>query len=472
MIREIKIQVNTQPTDYSASFAFHIVDTGNSYSEDWGATFADIGGAGLVQIGVDLAETIDNLYAVIVARFSIHSFMSFSQNSDSVSILIDSPMVTSSTFVLFGDLTITHEDTPTEDEEFTNENIILSRSPYFIPVTPAVPFDKAVMNLKIYRGDIDIDLPALPNYTQSNQVIIAGQSTIYFEIHKLVNDFTKRPYTAVANSTGSFTTSSFDSVWVDAEIIPSYLGTNLPTITKRFLAVDGFGYHIEMSNPQLTKKVLSSISEHIIYDGADYPLYFQTAGLVAITVNGIDVPFTFSQTQNNQIIGYVNISQYIGVSETFTAVFEYDTETVTHYFEIKQECRFNVVNCIFKNKYGVWQTIPFNRLSKKSIDFESSDYQGLISSFGAYNLNAHAKKTFLPMGKEKITVNTDFIPENYNRLFVELGLSEFVYLQETGDVLPVNILKKSFDKKTKLNNKLIQYSMDFEYSFNIMNTVI
>ena len=96
----------------------------------------------------------------------------------------------------------------------------------------------------------------------------------------------------------------------------------------------------------------------------------------------------------------------------------------------------------------------------------------MVATYGDYAINQHEKKTFLLNGYEKVTVNTDFIPENYNELFKELMLSEFVYLEENGTVLPVNLLKKSFEKKTKLINKLIQYSMDFEYSFKLMNTIL
>ena len=83
-----------------------------------------------------------------------------------------------------------------------------------------------------------------------------------------------------------------------------------------------------------------------------------------------------------------------------------------------------------------------------------------------------SNKLILDEKKEKVTVNTDFIPEEYNALFTELMLSEFIYLEENGAVLPVNLLKNTLEKKTKLNNKLIQYSMDFEYSFNLLNDIL
>ena len=363
--------------------------------------------------------------------------------------------------------------------EVLPQKIILSRSPFHFKVSPGITFDEITAEIFIYRGHYVDDKPATATYNLSKSVVQVGQSTINFDVHKLVNDYVKNVYTDVGAS-GAFTTSLLDSVWVyiDAKI---YLaGAEQYQANQTLLAIDGFKYHTEIEK-FLTigfyPGVLSSITSHIIYNDSDYPLYFITENLTTITVNGTVIPFTFSQDYSNQKIGYINIKNYIGSSTSFTAVFDYVfddvfNDTYTHNFTIKDECKFPLMNCIFKNKFGVWQTIPFNKLSKKMQDFTNESYNGLISNYGSYAINQHTKQTFNVNGKEKVTVNTDFIPEEYNLLFTELMLSEFIYLEENGEVLPVNLVKNSFEKKTKLNNKLIQYSMDFEYSFNLLNNII
>lgn len=360
--------------------------------------------------------------------------------------------------------------------EVLDEQIILSRSPYHFKLTPGITFDEITAEIFIYRGDKIDDRPAVSTYNLSKSVVQVGQDSINFDIHKLVNDYVKNNYNGVSNIVGAFTTSLLDSVWVyiDAKI---YLaGAEQYQANQTLLAVDGFGYHTSLANPNIGyfDTVLSSITNHIIYNDSDYPLYFKTNGLLSIIINGINVPFTFSQDYSNQRIGYVNIANYIGSSTSFTAEFTYDIADFAfiHNFTIKDECKFSLMNCIFKNKFGVWQTIPFNKLSKKTQDFTNESYNGLISNYGNYALNKHVKQNYNVNGKEKVTVNTDFIPEDYNALFTELMLSEFIYLEENGTVLPVNLMKNTFEKKTKLNNKLIQYSMDFEYSFNLLNDIL
>ena len=367
--------------------------------------------------------------------------------------------------------------------EVLPQKIILSRSPYHFKLTPGITFDEITAEIFIYRGHYLDDRPLTSTYNLSKSVVQVGQSAINFDIHRLVNDYVKNNYDGIG-VVGAFTTSLLDSVWIyiDAKI---YLaGAEQYQANQLLLAVDGFGYHTELANPEIStlpdiiyrrQKVLTSIDNHIIYNNSDYPLYFVTDGLVSLTINGTNIPFTFSQDYSNQKIGYVNVANYIGSSTSFSAVFFYDvTEvpSVTINFTVKDECKFPLINCIFKNKYGFWQTIPFNKLSKKSQDFTNESYNGLISNYGGYSLNKHVKQTYNVNGKEKITVNTDFIHEEYNALFTELMLSEFIYLEENGEVLPVNLVKNTFEKKTKLNNKLIQYSMDFEYSFNLLNDIL
>ena len=106
------------------------------------------------------------------------------------------------------------------------------------------------------------------------------------------------------------------------------------------------------------------------------------------------------------------------------------------------------------------------------MNVDSSEYMPVVSVFGEYSLQSHNKKTYQPTAKEVITCNTDYLPEYINGLIDEMMLSEFVYLENNGTYLPVTVNKKSYDKKTRNFDKLIQYTFDFEYSFSKMNNVI
>jgi len=373
---------------------------------------------------------------------------------------------------------ITREDFtfPIEPTTITYEDkVILSRSPYFFKASPSVLYDSMALDIYIYRGEKTTDIPLLPTFQTSKSVIIAGQPTISIDVHKLVNDFVQNEFNQNV-SLGVQTTNQLDTVWVYIDAGVYLEGVLLYNINQTLLALDGFGYHTQLANPEVDKKVLSSINNHIIYNNSKYPLYFVSKDLVSINafVDGVNtnVPFTLDENYNNQYIGYLDVSQYIGTDNFFDIEFEYTTETIIHSFKLENECRNDLINCIFKNKYGFWQKIPFNKLSKKSLNTETSDYNPIISDFGNYSLNQHNKKSYLTNGTQKVICNTDFLPESYNLLFNELMLSEQIYLEENDTILPVNIDTKSFNYKTKLKDKLIQYSMDFTYSFKTINNVV
>jgi len=346
---------------------------------------------------------------------------------------------------------------------------ILSRSPYFVNIQPTTDFDRATMELRIWRGDVN-DVPASASFALSKTIVQAGQPEIVFDIQTIVNDYVKNNIIAFGDQDAK-TSSTNDSVWVKADIVAYFQGGTVGSTTRTYLAVDGFGYHTELYNPVISHKVLSTIDRHVFYAGSDYPLYFITEDLTSIEINGELVAFTFSQDYNNQVIAYLNIGAYLPDEGEYMVRFDYDgLGPIRHYFTVKTECRYQVVNCFFKNKFGFWQSIPFAKASRSKFETKSDKYVRAITSFGRYNLNQHGNRTFNKTQKQKISCNTDFIKENYNELFEEMMLSEFVYLEINGETLPVEYVENTFNWKTKLIDKIIQYNIEFEYSFNVMNT--
>jgi len=432
--------------------------------------FAALLTAGKITIGATKAETVINLYNFLVNYYQTYSYISVITNVDGADIIINKSDVTVSTVSVSTNVDLTYVDlTPAA---ITKDDIILSRSPYNVFIEPTILFDSAEIEMRLYRGEFDVDKPNTPQFTLSNQVIKAGQTKINFEVAKFVNDYCKSNIPTFG--IGINTSTAFDSVWLETTLTAFYQGSNIGQQIKNFYAVDGFGYHIELMNPKLQTNVLSSITNHIVYRGSDYPIYFLSEGLETIKIAGVSQPFGLNPEFNNQLVSYINMNSYLEdelLGDFFLVRFTYETGNEDHYITVKDACKYPLYNCFFKNKYGVWQSIPFNLRNKQSFEVESSEYMPVISTFGEYSLQSHQQKTFNPNAKEKITCNTDYLPEYYNVLFDELMLSEFVYLENNGQYLPVNINKKSFERKSRLFDKLIQYTMDFEYSFNKLNQV-
>ena len=59
-----------------------------------------------------------------------------------------------------------------------------------------------------------------------------------------------------------------------------------------------------------------------------------------------------------------------------------------------------------------------------------------------------------------------------NAYFEELMVSEYIWLVDENDVVyAVNLKDSSFTYKTSLNDKLINYTMNFEKSFDLVNNI-
>jgi len=71
-------------------------------------------------------------------------------------------------------------------------------------------------------------------------------------------------------------------------------------------------------------------------------------------------------------------------------------------------------------------------------------------------------------GKKTIKLNTGFVTQDYSELITDLLLSETILL----DNVPVTVKTKSVELKTHIKDKMINYEIEFEYAFDIINNMI
>ena len=141
------------------------------------------------------------------------------------------------------------------------------------------------------------------------------------------------------------------------------------------------------------------------------------------------------------------------------------------------ECsKYEPIKVTFVNKFGALQDIYFSLKSIESLNTTGETYKA-----NAFNFNTLTYDTYKPqvaqynkMGKESITLNTDYISEEYNEVIKQLMMSEQVWiakLTDTEEVLAVIPKTQNVTYKTSLNDRLVQYTIEFEYAFDKINTV-
>ncbi len=133
----------------------------------------------------------------------------------------------------------------------------------------------------------------------------------------------------------------------------------------------------------------------------------------------------------------------------------------------------------FVNKYGALQDLWFFLKSVNTTTTKKEQYQrNIISSTGTYSVNQHTKQVYDVVANTSVTLSSGYYPEWANQWFEQLMLSEKIWLTRTKptnpsqtEVVPVNVRKNNIVKKTVLNNKLIEYTFDFDMSFDYINNV-
>ena len=131
------------------------------------------------------------------------------------------------------------------------------------------------------------------------------------------------------------------------------------------------------------------------------------------------------------------------------------------------EAKYTPVVCEYLNRYGGWQFLTFFKAQTNSLQVENSTFHLLPDELD-YNPLRNQFQSFNFSGKQSVTLNTGWVDENYANLISDLMLSETVLL----DNKPVNVKTKSTALKTRLKDKNINYTVEFEYSYNIINDVI
>jgi hypothetical protein len=141
------------------------------------------------------------------------------------------------------------------------------------------------------------------------------------------------------------------------------------------------------------------------------------------------------------------------------------------YFEYNSievcEPKYTPITCTFVNRYGGWQFLTFFKASMEAIETDYKEFNMLPSDLD-YNVLQGQRKRFNHQGKQSIKCNTGWVDENYFELIQDLLLSETVLLGGK----PALVKSKSSEKKTSLNNKVINYEIEFEYNYGLINDVI
>lgn len=156
-----------------------------------------------------------------------------------------------------------------------------------------------------------------------------------------------------------------------------------------------------------------------------------------------------------------------------TIDFDFNGDIRKVFVDVLRCSKFDAVNLLYVNKFGFKTKFPFILKSTEKISVESDSFSRSTVDYGALTLNtsSHSSRKRIKDTKQSFVLNSDWISEYYVNQFEELMLSEYVWLEKGSLTLPVNITTSKLDKKTHINDKLINYSIEVETASNYINTI-
>jgi hypothetical protein len=321
---------------------------------------------------------------------------------------------------------------------------IFIRSPYFIEIDED---DQTSAKVELFIWNKSEDKPSTPTHTLSKNIASSTQTAISWNISNYAKEFIK----PVAPVTVASPTEESDLTWCYMQVI-SY-SNDVEVNDETFVCLNGYtaysgGYNqsnsnvvVPLVNPAITFQKSASVIPYVnvFYEQGEYEIIGDDT-LVIDEATMYKIPLTDD----------LNGDDY----------FEYNSIEVC-------EPKYTPITCTFINRYGGWQFLTFFKANMQSIETTSKEFNMLPSAVN-YNVLQGQRKRFNQQGKQTIKCNTGWVTENYFELIQDLLLSDTVLL----DNKPVVVKSQSSEYKTSLKDKNINYEIEFEYSFGLINDVI
>lgn len=281
-------------------------------------------------------------------------------------------------------------------------------------------------------------------------------------------------------------------------------------LDTNYIAFDGYGYFEEGVNPELSRTLLQS--NNTIFRVSDFntrvPVFTEDTSSVSflykgevkrvqpiststntnaqidyVTVSGSDNTDSYKQRvlddggtfeENSLLDSFLNAVDDGLIDELYI-----NSSSGTEVVKIKTfPCsKYETIKVTFVNKFGALQDFYFVLKSIESTNVKSEQYKRSIFSEASlsYKTYQHQKQLFHTNGNDTITLNTDYIDEENNKVIEELMLSEQTWITRITDeeelILPVMPKTKSVTYKTSVNDRLVQYTIEFDMAFDKINNI-
>ena len=357
-----------------------------------------------------------------------------------------------------------------------------SRSPYIIEISET---GQEGSKLELFLWNTGSQ-PTNPQYTLDKLIPASNNIKTYYNISPYVREYYNfTTWQNIYNTYDVDTSTDFIVQYAAKRYkLVSGVYTLVSTETGEFM--DGYNYYMDGQ----------AVADDVHLSEGTYFYNYDTTIASNITRNmagsfDIDLDLASTIKYTNLETGATNIvTPTVAGMKTFARVYEpylADGNRVdkiiggvprwTAYFKPQCEPKYYPVTIDFINRYGSWARIFFQKVKKRSINVKTNEYKfnpASLPNVPSATGNGQIKE-FNTNGKETIKLNTGWVNDLYAEYIQELMLSERVLLldyETDTNYTPVKIKTKSLEKQVGLNNGMINYELEFEFAYDMINTAI
>ena len=340
---------------------------------------------------------------------------------------------------------------------------IFARSPYLIRIAETGQNGSKVelfLSATTFSGS--------PQYTLSKLIPASNNVETLYDISPYIREYI-RFASCSAGGNAAVTNPTTERVNVRVKRYKLVGSTYTPLDTITYIAFDGYsyyesGYNFDLGNYALDQKnyyynPTNDAGIVRVTTGASFTAKY--TNFATASVSFLSIP---SSTYNIPRVRVANQNDgnKLEILNSVSAV------QATWFFYPLEECKYTPVIIDFVNKYGAYQREFFFKASNDTMSVENTEYNLLQSDSYNYNVIEGQRRMFNTNGKKSIKVNTGWVNENFSDTIKQIMLSEKILI----DSKPAKINTKSTELFKSINTKQINYSLDFEFAYDVINSIV
>lgn len=358
----------------------------------------------------------------------------------------------------------------------SNVDLILTRSPHYVNT----PFysdttTKVTISLYVWEGDIGT-VPATVTQTLTIIRPTIDYAEANTDLSNVIRSYLDVVPSITTASVSQITNNSTNGLkWVYYSAVYTDPSSSPADIVGTLGASDGYGLYSEGVNPtRPTSRVLTDVTYRKVASNGVILLPFIADGTITsidVDTEGGEVNATHAITATDESTEFVRYVCIDCSQITTDKIITVDLGTPVVEYEITDECRYNPKTVIFKNRYGVYDTLTLFKKSNETLSVDREMFNNNYISAGTYDTEKHQFHDINIKSTKIIRLNSGYIDEDENTLYEQLLNSDKVYFYESGTLVPVNIKTSSLEFKTRVNDRLVNYQLEFGYSYNEIQNV-